>query len=74
MLTVRLYAAMLWLARGGDEVGLAFWTALAERSGDSAFARTKRKRASHPFRAHESGVALRFLPQSTMLCGVRLQT
>jgi hypothetical protein len=42
----------------------ASWTAVAERSGDTAFARKKISRTHHHHRAHESGVALRFPPQS----------
>jgi hypothetical protein len=42
----------------------ASWTAVAERSGDTAFARTKHFRVENNPRAVESGVALRFPPQS----------
>jgi hypothetical protein len=40
------------------------WSAVAERSGDTAFARANAKRTDESFRPHESGVALRFPPQS----------
>jgi len=42
----------------------ASWTAVAERSGDTAFARAMRYRANQNLCPHESGVALRFPPQS----------
>jgi hypothetical protein len=41
-----------------------FWTAPAERSGDGAFARAEIERTNESLRPHESGVALRFPPQS----------
>ena len=47
--------------------GVASWTAPAERSGDGAFARTPRSRIYAGLRPHESGVALRFPPQSKMI-------
>jgi hypothetical protein len=37
---------------------------VAERSGDTAFARAGRERTNEDFRPHASGVALRFPPQS----------
>jgi hypothetical protein len=40
---------------------------VAERSGDTAFARTERERTIDNFRPRESGVALRFPPQSKTL-------
>ena len=43
------------------------WSAPAERSGDGAFVRAGRKQTSKGLRAHESGVALRFPPQSKTL-------
>jgi hypothetical protein len=42
----------------------ASWTAVAERSGDTAFVRTGRERTIDDFLPRESGVALRFPPQS----------
>ena len=42
----------------------ASWTAPAKRSGDGAFGRTIIARTDQPFDACESGVALRFPPQS----------
>jgi hypothetical protein len=42
----------------------ASWSAVAERSGDTAFGRTKNFRVENNFSAVESGVALRFPPQS----------
>ena len=45
----------------------ASWTAVAERSGDTAFGRKGRRVKFHPDRAGESGVALRFPPQSKTL-------
>jgi cytochrome c peroxidase len=51
------------------------WTAVAERSGDTAFGRTGSCRSSENLRTRESGVALRFPPQpkiagwlATFLC------
>ena len=41
-----------------------FWTAVAERSGDTAFARTEIVQHEPPPRPLESGVALRFPPHS----------
>ena len=41
-----------------------FWTAVAERSGDTAFAHTEIVQHKPPPRALESGVALRFPPHS----------
>jgi hypothetical protein len=38
----------------------ASWTAVAERSGDTAFARAEHERTMDNFRPHGSGVALRF--------------
>jgi hypothetical protein len=47
-----------------------FWTAVAKRSGDTAFARVRAKRTDRSFRPHEGGVALRFPPHSmTFGCG-----
>jgi hypothetical protein len=43
-----------------------FWTALAERSGDSAFVRTEALVGSDYFPAGQSGVALRLPPQSIL--------
>jgi hypothetical protein len=43
------------------------WTAPAKRSGDGAFARTREPRAFECHHPHESGVALRFPPQSMTL-------
>ena len=40
------------------------WSALAERSGDSAFGRTEGSRVENNFSAGESGVELRLPPQS----------
>ena len=40
------------------------WTAVAERSGDTAFERTEDFQFYEALRALESGVALRFPPQS----------
>jgi hypothetical protein len=46
---------------------------VAERSGDTAFGRTEIFLFYEPIRAHESGVALRFPPQSmTRFCEMRL--
>jgi hypothetical protein len=45
---------------------LASWTAVAKRSGDTAFGRTSGVRTNYIFRAYESGVALRFPPHSKM--------
>jgi hypothetical protein len=42
----------------------ASWSAVAERSGDTAFGRTGDFGPIQDFRACESGVALRFPPQS----------
>jgi hypothetical protein len=42
----------------------SLWTAVAKRSGDTAFAREGVERTKEDFRPHESGVALRFPPQS----------
>ena len=42
----------------------ASWSAVAERSGDTAFARTENFQVENNFRAVKSGVALRFPPQS----------
>jgi hypothetical protein len=42
----------------------ASWSAVAERSGDTAFGRMENLRARNDFCALESGVALRFPPQS----------
>jgi hypothetical protein len=47
----------------------AFGTALAERSGDSAFVRTQNLRSTEGPRPDESGVALRLPPQSKMEFG-----
>jgi hypothetical protein len=52
------------------EPGQQFWTALAEQSGDSAFERTEALLRLTTFRAGESGVALRFPPQSKIGCGI----
>jgi hypothetical protein len=49
------------LANGGMP-----WSALAERSGDSAFGRAGNVQMMGIFRACESGVALRLPPQSKM--------
>jgi hypothetical protein len=43
------------------------WTAPAECNGDGAFARTERAQTISNRCPHESGVALRFPPQSKML-------
>ena len=43
------------------------WSAVAERSGDTAFARTEPVEMFLGCRALESGVALRFPPQSKTL-------
>jgi hypothetical protein len=43
------------------------WTALAERSGDSAFERTEARLDSTTSRPCESGVALRLPPQSKII-------
>jgi hypothetical protein len=43
---------------------IASWTAVAECSGDTAFVRARRERTIDSFRPRESGVALRFPPQS----------
>jgi len=40
---------------------------VAERSGDTAFARAGRERTIDNFRPRESGVVLRFPPQSKTL-------
>jgi hypothetical protein len=50
---------------------LGFWSAVAERSGDTAFARTGGKQTGEIFRQHQSGVALRFPPQSKNLIAAR---
>jgi len=51
------------------------WSAVAERSGDTAFARARAKRTDERIRPHESGVALRFPPQSRIVArGVRAAT
>jgi hypothetical protein len=42
----------------------ASWTAVAKRSGDTAFARAGRERTFDDFRPRQSGGALRFPPQS----------
>ena len=47
------------------------WTAPAKRSDDGAFGRTAGKRGNKSLRAHESGVALRFPPQSMMRLDMR---
>jgi hypothetical protein len=39
-------------------------TAVAERSGDTAFARAGRERTTDNFHSRESGVALRFPPHA----------
>jgi hypothetical protein len=44
-----------------------FWTAPTERSGDGAFVRTGSARINENFCPRESGVALRFPPQSKTL-------
>jgi hypothetical protein len=44
---------------------VAFWTAVAKRSDDTAFARTMILFKNKSPLPHESGVALRFPPQST---------
>jgi hypothetical protein len=54
-------------ARGPSAVAPASWSAPAERSGDGAFARTRRQRTTNNCRPLESGVALRFPPQSKPL-------
>jgi len=51
----------------------ASWTAVAERSDDTAFARAEAERTDKVFRAHESGVALHFPPQSKTRHGLRWQ-
>ena len=43
---------------------MASWNAVAERSGDTAFERKKIRWIEKNHRARESGVALRFPPQS----------
>ena len=47
-----------------SRVAPRFWTAVAERSGDTAFGRTQTNLNPIIFRPHEGGVALRFPPQS----------
>jgi hypothetical protein len=53
---------------GAGEPGVnhsgTFWSAPAERSGDGALVRTGRERTLETLRPGESGVALRFPPQS----------
>ena len=49
---------------GGLHLPGVSWTAVAERSGDTAFGRMEESRGKNIFRAGESGVALRFPPQS----------
>jgi hypothetical protein len=49
------------------EIAARFWTAVAERSGDTALGRTGEFQSIRDGRAHENGVALRFPPQSKML-------
>jgi hypothetical protein len=64
---LRFQRAAVQTALRGSEIiqpRTASWTAVAERSGDTAFARKKISRTHHHHRAHESGVALRFPPQS----------
>jgi hypothetical protein len=39
---------------------------VAERSGDTAFARARRERTNENFRPHQSGAALCFPPQSLL--------
>ena len=51
-------------SNGARNFPRASWTAVAERSGDTAFGRTKISRIQDDPRACESGVALRFPPQS----------
>jgi len=53
-----------WREGHGFRVYGAFWTAVAERSGDTAFGRTGRTVKFHPCRACESGVALRWCPSA----------
>ena len=48
----------------------ALWTAVAERSGDTACSRRAGAESTWPGRGIESGVALRFPPQSKMLAVV----
>jgi hypothetical protein len=43
---------------------IKIWTAVAERSGDTAFARAGGEQVNENLRPYESGVALRFPPQS----------
>jgi hypothetical protein len=45
-----------------------FWTAVAKRSGDTAFERAGRERVIKNLFSRESGVALRFPPQSKICC------
>jgi len=42
------------------------WTAVAERSGDTAFARAEPKRTDEVFRPPEGGVAAGALPPQSM--------
>jgi hypothetical protein len=49
------------------EIAARFWTAVAERSGDTALGRTGEFQLIRDGRAHENGVALRFPLQSKML-------
>ena len=53
--------------RGQPPFAPASWSAPAERSDDGAFARTRRQRTTNNCRPLESGVALRFPPQSKTL-------
>jgi len=46
------------------------WTAVAKRSGDTAFERAVRAEISMTSRASKSGVALRFPPQSMTRTGL----
>ena len=48
----------VWLNCGALNEAMASWSAVAERSGDTAFARTRVYLDSEIFRSHESGVAL----------------
>ena len=58
------YATMMPHLRAVKIFPAASWSAPAERSGDGAFARAGRFRINKDFGPGESGVALRFPPQS----------
>ena len=64
VVAIQLPELRLGEIKDGRGVSEGIWTAVAERSGDTALEREKRNRTFQPSRADESGVALRFPPQS----------